>query len=204
MREVALLKSAVCCALSCPTLCHPMDYSPPGFSVHGDSPGKNTGLGAYAPLQGIFPTQGLNLGLLHCRWILYLLSHQASSRTLLWVVYPFSKGYSWPRNKPVSPALQADSLPAHLKYFSVSGVHNEAMRLQKWAEQLQWSQRTLLVTSGSLDVTLQVVGNLFFGEKASIVLNLRKNPMADTMLRIGCGTGTEQDFAQGNQERHRQ
>ena len=41
----------------CPTLCDPMDCSPPGFSVHGDSPGKNTGVGCHALLQGIFPTQ---------------------------------------------------------------------------------------------------------------------------------------------------
>ena len=53
-----------------PTLCDPMDCSPPGSSVHGDSPGKNTGVGFYALLQGIFPTQELNPGLLHCRWIL--------------------------------------------------------------------------------------------------------------------------------------
>ena len=35
-------------------LCNPMDCSPPGFSVHGDSPGKNTGVGCQALLQGIF------------------------------------------------------------------------------------------------------------------------------------------------------
>ena len=55
-----------------------MNCSPPGFSVHEDSPGKNTGVGCYARLQGIFPTQGLNpclLCLLHCRQILYPLSH---------------------------------------------------------------------------------------------------------------------------------
>ena len=52
---------------SCPTLCDPMDCSPPGFSTHEDSPGKNTGVGCHSLLQGIFPTQGLNLGLLHCR-----------------------------------------------------------------------------------------------------------------------------------------
>ena len=40
-----------------------------------DSPGKNTGLVCYFLFQGIFPTQGLNLGLLHCRQILYCLSH---------------------------------------------------------------------------------------------------------------------------------
>ena len=49
------------------TLCDPMDCSPPG-----SSPGKNTGVGCHALLQGIFLTQGL----LHCRQILYCLSHQ--------------------------------------------------------------------------------------------------------------------------------
>ena len=56
-----------------------MDYSLPGSSVHGDSPGKNTAAGSHALLQGIFPTQGSNPGLLHCRRILYHLSHQGSS-----------------------------------------------------------------------------------------------------------------------------
>ena len=45
-------------AESCQTLCNPMDCSPPGSSVHGDSPGKNTGVGSHSLLQGIFPTQG--------------------------------------------------------------------------------------------------------------------------------------------------
>ena len=45
----------------CPTLCDPMGCSPPGFSVYGDSPGKNTGVGCHALLQGIFLNQGLNL-----------------------------------------------------------------------------------------------------------------------------------------------
>ena len=60
---------------SCPILCDPMDCSLPDSSVHGDSPGKNTGVGCHALLQGIFPTQRSNPGLLHYRWILYHLSH---------------------------------------------------------------------------------------------------------------------------------
>ena len=44
----------------CPTLCDPVNDSPPGSSVHGDSPGKNTGVGCQALLQGIFPTQGFS------------------------------------------------------------------------------------------------------------------------------------------------
>ena len=75
-----------------------MDCSPPGSFVHGDSPGKDTGVGCQVLLQGIFPTQGSNPGLPHCRQILYHMSHQGSSRILKWVAYPFSRGSSWPKN----------------------------------------------------------------------------------------------------------
>ena len=67
------LQETLCCGLncfSCPTLCDPMDYSLPGSSVHGDSPGKNSGVDCHALLQGIFPIQGANpslLCLLHCQ-----------------------------------------------------------------------------------------------------------------------------------------
>ena len=59
---------------SCPTLCDPLDHSPPGSSVHGDSPSKNTGVGCLFLLQGIFLTQGSNPGFLHCRQILYCIN----------------------------------------------------------------------------------------------------------------------------------
>ena len=107
-------------------------------SVHGDSPGKDTGVGCHALPQGIFPnpgieprsptlqadslpselpgkpkntgmgslsllqgnflTQELNWCLLHCRWILYQLSHTGSPRILEWVAYSFSSGSSQPKN----------------------------------------------------------------------------------------------------------
>ena len=69
----SLIKVKVKVAQPCLTLCHPMDYK-----VHGISPGQNTGVGRYSSLQGIFPIQGLNQGLLHCRKILYRLSHKGS------------------------------------------------------------------------------------------------------------------------------
>ena len=73
------LRYSICLvAQSCPTLCNLMEYSPPGSSVHGDSPGKKTGMYCHAFHQGIFLTQRLNSGLQHCRWILYHLSHQGS------------------------------------------------------------------------------------------------------------------------------
>ena len=49
---------------SCLTLCNPMDCSPPGSSVHWDSPGKNTEVCCHSFLQAIFQTQGLNSRLL--------------------------------------------------------------------------------------------------------------------------------------------
>ena len=89
----------------CLTLSNPMDCSPPGSSVYGDSPGKNAEVGCHALLQGIFPTQGLNPGILHCRWILYRLSHQGNPRILEWVAYPFFRRgtFKWMVHLKLSP-----------------------------------------------------------------------------------------------------
>ena len=74
-----LLCYAVCLvAQSCPTLSDAVDCITPGSAVHGYSPGKGTGVCCHALLQGIFPVQGWNPGLPHCRWVLYCLSHQGS------------------------------------------------------------------------------------------------------------------------------
>ena len=64
-----------------------------------DSPGQNTRVGSCSLLQGIFPTQGSNQGLLHYKWILYQLSRQGSPRILEWVAYPFPRQPSPPRNQ---------------------------------------------------------------------------------------------------------
>ena len=63
-------------AQHCSTLCEPME--PARFLCPWNSPGKNTGVGGHSLLQGIFLTQESNPGLLHCRQILYHLSHQGS------------------------------------------------------------------------------------------------------------------------------
>ena len=60
--------------------------------------GQNIGVGRLSLLQGIFSTQGSNQDLPHCRHILCQLSHNGSPRILEWVAFPFSRGYSWPRN----------------------------------------------------------------------------------------------------------
>ena len=68
-------------AQSCPTLCDLMDYSPPDSSVHGNSPGKDTGVGCHALLQGIFSTQRSNPCLLHWQANFLPLRHQGSPDT---------------------------------------------------------------------------------------------------------------------------
>ena len=64
-----------------------------------NSPGQNTGMGSLSLFQEIFPTQGSNPGLPHCRQILYQVSHKGSPRILEWVAYPFSSRSSQPRDR---------------------------------------------------------------------------------------------------------
>ena len=92
---------------SCPTLCDPM-------GCPWNSPGQNTGIGSLFLLQGIIPTQGLNPGLPHCRWILYQLSHKESPGILEQVAYPPPGDLHDPGIELGSPALPADSLPSEL------------------------------------------------------------------------------------------
>ena len=72
----------------------PNSLQPHGLypSVHGDSPGKNAGVGYHALLQGIFPTQGTNLGLPHCRQIHFC------PRIPEWMAYTFFRATSRHRN----------------------------------------------------------------------------------------------------------
>ena len=100
MLAPALSESEV--AQSCPTLCDPMDCSLPGSSVHGIF--QAMVLDCHFLLQGIFPTQGLNPGLPHCRQTLYRLSHQGSP----------------------APALAWDRIPAQDSHFTDEAV--EAQR----------------------------------------------------------------------------
>ena len=98
---------------SCLTLCNPMDCSPPGFSVHGDSPGKNTGVGCHAcPLPGDLPNPRIEPR---------SLALQVDSLPSEPPGKPKNTGVGSlvpsPGNHPdpeIEPALQADFLPAKL------------------------------------------------------------------------------------------
>ena len=82
--NVVWIRSDETVAQLCPIHCDPVDCSSRGFSVHGLLPGKNTGVDSHFFLQGIFPIQGQNSGLLHHRQILYRLSPQGSPHIVVW------------------------------------------------------------------------------------------------------------------------
>ena len=91
-------------------------YSLLGSSVHGDSPGKNTEMGCHSLLQGIFPTQGLNPSLPHCRRILYHLSHQGRPQEcmlLLLLLSRFSRVQ--PCATPIDDSPPGSSTPGFLQ-----------------------------------------------------------------------------------------
>ena len=94
---------------------------PHGLFNTWNAPGQNTGVGSHSLLQGIFPTQGSNPGLPHCRHPISSSLHQAPpsmgfSRQEYWSGLPFTSPGDLPdpEIKPVSPALQADFLLSEL------------------------------------------------------------------------------------------
>ena len=87
---------------SCLTLCNPMDGP-------WNSPGQNTGVDTLSLFQGIFPTQGSNPGLPHCRQILYQLSHREAQQYWGGLPIPSPADLPNPGIELGSPALQADS-----------------------------------------------------------------------------------------------
>ena len=85
-----------CCRVQVAQSC--LTLRPHGLYSSLNSPGQNTGVGSFFLLHGIFPTQGSNPGLPHCRRIPHQLSHQGSPRILVWVAYLFSSRSSRSRN----------------------------------------------------------------------------------------------------------
>jgi len=113
---------------SCPTLCNPMNCSLRGSSVHGDSPGKNTGVGCHALLQGIFLTQGSNphlLCLLHMQVdslplsppgkpnaLYQIRSDQISHSVVSNSLRPHESQHSRPPCPSPTPGVHSDSRPS--------------------------------------------------------------------------------------------
>ena len=138
---------------SCPTLCDPIDYSLPGSSLHGDSPGKNTGVGSHALLQVIFPTQGSNPGLLSCRQILYSLRHQGRFKTYYKITIIKKMWYRCKERQRI-PWNRIESLNnvfRHMHPFAYhiggTAVGNSLFRKRFWVNWIPiWKQDTWLLS----------------------------------------------------------
>ena len=121
-----------------------------------DSPGKNTGVGCHALLHGIFPTQGSNPGLPHCRQILYQLSHQGSPRILEYPI-PWPGDLPNPGIEPLSPALQADSLPQLSYHVSLcSEARLNTLNLDLMTSHWLLEKRQIFLIYHSTPITIQL------------------------------------------------
>ena len=101
-----------------------------------NSPVQDTGVGSLPLLQGIFPTQGSNPGLPHCRQILYQLSHKGSPRILERVAYPFSSGSSRPRNRTGVSCIAGG--------FFTNWAMREAPEMNRWSTKNAEGSETIL------------------------------------------------------------
>ena len=112
---------------------------PNGLYSPWNSPGQNTGVGSCFLLQGIFPTQGSNPGLSHCRQILYHLSHQGSPSSIRVV------SSAYPRLLIFLPAILipacVSSSPAFRMLYPVSKLNNQGDNIQPWCTPFPiWNQ----------------------------------------------------------------
>ena len=103
-----------------------MEFSCPGSSVHGDSLGKNTGVGYGALLQCIFPTQGSNPGLSHCRHNLYHLRYQGSPKDMVYLA--IFLWHLWFRSLASYNFGNMGLLPPSIQFISVHSVVSDSMQ----------------------------------------------------------------------------
>ena len=118
-------------------------------------PGWNTGVGSCSLLQEIFPTQGSNPGLQHCRQIHYQLGHKGSPRTLEWIAYPFSRGSSRPRNQTGVSCIAGGFFTSWAPRLFDCVDHNKLWEILK--------------EMGILDHLICLLINLYAGQKSTWV-----------------------------------
>ena len=124
---------------------------PHGLYNPWNSPGQNTGVGSLSLLQGIFPTQGSNPGLLHCRQVLYQLSHKGSPLVLYVPKCAISfPGGSVVKNPSVKQVMQVQSLDQEDSLEKEVATHSNVLaweiswteepgRLQSMGSQKSWT-----------------------------------------------------------------
>ena len=147
------------CSVKCKSLNHVWLFATSWIILYSpwNSPGWNSGVDSLSFLRGIFPTQGLNLGLLRCRCILYQLSHRGSPRILEWVAYPFCSRSSRPRDQTrvsciaggfftsgaIREALEGALVPCIRCQSTVCSVFVSSMDTEGWPYcALAWAEFT--------------------------------------------------------------
>ena len=150
----------------------PVDCSPPAFSVHGIFWARILEWVAISFFRGILPNQGSNPHLPPCRQILYQLSHQGSPSIVEWVVNPFSRGSSWPRNQNrvscisgefftswgpgnpnVSIGLPINSKTAHVKTSRkkfITSCQKMGKKSKQWQIIFSWASKSLWMVTADL------------------------------------------------------
>ena len=125
------LPCALLCSVTqpCPTLCNLMGCSPPGLLCLWGFSGKNTGVGCHDLLQGIFSTQGSDLGLPHCRWVLYYLSHLGS---------PYDPAIPplgiFPKKIKTLTQKDIRTLMFTVVLFTIAKIWKQLMSLDRWMD----------------------------------------------------------------------
>ena len=118
---------------------------PHGLYSPWNSSGQNTEVGSLSLLKGILPTQGSNPGLLHCRQILYQLSHQGSPRILKWVKAIHSSILAW-RTPWTVPSMESQRIGHKWVIFPFMGkfiLHEQWMDGRLTCHLLSFGQVTL-------------------------------------------------------------
>ena len=121
----------------CPVLCDPMDCNPPDSSVHGDSPGKNTGVGCHTLLQGSSQPRNWT----QSPALQVDSSHQGSPRILEWVAYPFSRGYSSPRNQTRVPCIAGGFFTS----WATREYYSAIKRNELWIHTATWMNLKIIM-----------------------------------------------------------
>ena len=113
----------------CPSLCNLMDCSPPGYSAHGDSPGKTTQVGCHALLQGNFPTQGPKPVSCSAGESIIVWATREAHKYWSGLPIPSPGGLPNPGFELDSPTLHMDSLPAELPRKPIKLPYDPAITL---------------------------------------------------------------------------
>ena len=108
----------------------PHGLQPTRIPIPSDFPGKNTAMGSQFLLQGIFPTQGSNPGLPHCRQMLYHLSH---IRPNLWITFPPKTHFEYTQEQePLAAGILSFSEKIHFSLFCVCTLEMVSLHLSLW------------------------------------------------------------------------